>query len=436
MALATQCPHCHTTFRVAHDQLKLRAGLVRCGACKQIFNGIENLMRLEEKVSAAVPPDTSQQAHDAFAPPEPVKAPESPGLPESSVAPEAPAWAPSKPAQSALSSGVGLDFPREANEESHSRQVAAEDEPDSHQNEPAAPQAEAQESVRQDTEDVAADDALSAEGETPAEEDLSGQDDLSDEEAHVDEANVDSETDDISADHPPEDPLLRMTLLDVSSAVPASSSEHPQAYPDPLDQAMEELEHKPLRGTRASLTEKDEDGDDEPSFVRQGRRRQRFGRALRLATATACALLLLTLLAQSAYVFRDQLAARLPSLQPLLLQACAWLDCQVGLPAQIDAVTLDSSELHTMASNSETLALSVLLRNQSAVAQTWPHLELTLNDAAEKPLIRRVFAPSEYLPSDISARLGFPARSEQPVRLFFELEGVKASGYRVYLFHP
>ncbi|HVL76980.1 MAG TPA: MJ0042-type zinc finger domain-containing protein, partial [Noviherbaspirillum sp.] len=43
MALATQCPHCRTTFRVAHDQLKLRAGLVRCGACKQIFNGIENL---------------------------------------------------------------------------------------------------------------------------------------------------------------------------------------------------------------------------------------------------------------------------------------------------------------------------------------------------------------------------------------------------------
>jgi predicted Zn finger-like uncharacterized protein len=28
MALATRCPHCQTTFRVANDQLKLHAGLV------------------------------------------------------------------------------------------------------------------------------------------------------------------------------------------------------------------------------------------------------------------------------------------------------------------------------------------------------------------------------------------------------------------------
>ncbi|MBR7799354.1 DUF3426 domain-containing protein [Undibacterium fentianense] len=44
MALATQCPHCLTSFRVANDQLKLHAGMVRCGACKQTFNGIEHLL--------------------------------------------------------------------------------------------------------------------------------------------------------------------------------------------------------------------------------------------------------------------------------------------------------------------------------------------------------------------------------------------------------
>lgn len=44
MALATQCPHCYTSFRVANDQLKLHAGLVRCGSCKQTFNGIEHLL--------------------------------------------------------------------------------------------------------------------------------------------------------------------------------------------------------------------------------------------------------------------------------------------------------------------------------------------------------------------------------------------------------
>ncbi|MGH8807184.1 MAG: MJ0042-type zinc finger domain-containing protein, partial [Noviherbaspirillum sp.] len=62
MALATQCPHCHTTFRVAHDQLKLRAGLVRCGACKQIFNGIENLLRSEEAEQVNTPASLPQAA--------------------------------------------------------------------------------------------------------------------------------------------------------------------------------------------------------------------------------------------------------------------------------------------------------------------------------------------------------------------------------------
>src|SRR5690606_23671559 len=61
MALATKCPHCQTTFRVAHDQLKLRAGLVRCGHCKEIFNGIEHLLPPEKPgaKTEAAPPSAS-----------------------------------------------------------------------------------------------------------------------------------------------------------------------------------------------------------------------------------------------------------------------------------------------------------------------------------------------------------------------------------------
>lgn len=50
MLLATQCPFCETTFRVAQDQLTLRDGLVRCSHCKKIFNGIQHL------VTPATPP--------------------------------------------------------------------------------------------------------------------------------------------------------------------------------------------------------------------------------------------------------------------------------------------------------------------------------------------------------------------------------------------
>ena len=48
MALATQCPHCGTMFRVASDQLKLRGGIVRCGACQEIFDGSATLVDLDK----------------------------------------------------------------------------------------------------------------------------------------------------------------------------------------------------------------------------------------------------------------------------------------------------------------------------------------------------------------------------------------------------
>ncbi|MDB5756578.1 MAG: hypothetical protein JWR56_3006, partial [Massilia sp.] len=47
MALATICPHCNTTFRVASDQLKLRGGIVRCGACNEVFDGNAALIDLD-----------------------------------------------------------------------------------------------------------------------------------------------------------------------------------------------------------------------------------------------------------------------------------------------------------------------------------------------------------------------------------------------------
>ena len=41
--LATQCPKCSTQFRVTMAQLELREGKVRCGACREIFNGIDHV---------------------------------------------------------------------------------------------------------------------------------------------------------------------------------------------------------------------------------------------------------------------------------------------------------------------------------------------------------------------------------------------------------
>ena len=49
----TQCPHCSAKFRVRPEQVKLHAGLVRCGACRGIFDAVEHLI---EGILPPMPP--------------------------------------------------------------------------------------------------------------------------------------------------------------------------------------------------------------------------------------------------------------------------------------------------------------------------------------------------------------------------------------------
>ncbi len=51
--MKTRCPGCQTTFRVTPDQLKARAGKVRCGQCQSVFNALDSL--LEDSESATAP---------------------------------------------------------------------------------------------------------------------------------------------------------------------------------------------------------------------------------------------------------------------------------------------------------------------------------------------------------------------------------------------
>jgi predicted Zn finger-like uncharacterized protein len=45
--LFTRCPGCKTIFRVTEPQLELRDGQVRCGHCRTVFNGREELIDLD-----------------------------------------------------------------------------------------------------------------------------------------------------------------------------------------------------------------------------------------------------------------------------------------------------------------------------------------------------------------------------------------------------
>ena len=364
MALATRCPHCRTTFRVVPDQLKLRAGLVRCGACKQIFNGLEQLLPQEDAASATIIPT-----------PTPAPAASTPLVPATPAAKTAQPETEHEPPPSPSAASVSDDF-RQPGESGN-------------------------------------------------------------------------------------DPLLRMTLMDFSEFERAKEARAAEAghtddetlshaeeeETNELNQDIEHLQHMlrndPKRAASLRKMEQEPAGKvpetpevPEPAFVQQARRQARIGRSRQLAMRAASVLLLISLLGQSAYAFRDQLAAWLPQSASLLAQGCAMLGCTVGLPAQIDSVSIESSELQALAGSQDTFVLATLLRNRSTTPQTWPHIELTLNDASERAIVRRVIGPRDYLASAQEITRGLAANSEQPVKVFFELAQLKASGYRVYLFYP
>lgn len=402
MALATKCPHCQTTFRVAHDQLKLRAGLVRCGHCKEIFNGIEHLL----------PPEKPGAKTEA--------------APSAATLPAPPAEVPSQAASEQQPDAP----PREDAEEAYE---AAEDD---------APEASAPET---DVASAASPPASRLAFEIPP--------------------HFEREFPAPAKDDAPTDPLQRMTLMDFAADTDADDKEIDggQQYsraeagasafdahaPDELDEAIEDLQRKPWRRSarnkhKTRRAEKNDEldvddtpdgADEEPSFIRHGRRRQRLGRKLRNFLIAGSGVLFVVAMLQGIYVFRDQLGGLFPQAKPLLTQACELAGCSISLPAQISAVSIESSELQTVANNGDMFVLTTLLRNNSTTPQEWPHIELTLNDGNEKPLLRRVFRPSDYATNE-EIRQGLGPDSERTVRIAFQLQQIKASGYRVYLFYP
>lgn len=523
MALATQCPHCKTTFRVAQDQLKLRAGLVRCGSCKEIFNGIEHLLR-PDSAAPATPPANTKAAEPVTAT-KPVAEPAKPVAPSHHPEVEisedlASAGIPisllaKQPAPKAEpeTAGMQLDFayPDPLPEPESEPEQQQESEPhhivephpelahhadariepnlepnlepgfEPHFDSHATPVVEHRHEPHVEPEAPA----------TPPVEDVAEQE----LEAHAAEAVEFVDYVEVPRTHKepvaeildveenkPVDPLQRMTLVDLSDAdepvdpyiedvedinektykntVPTEEVEPPQPLveePDPLDQVIDELKRKPLRSKKkpkpykrlptqeasqesAPAAEPEIDPDpeehDEPEFVKQGRRAQTVGRTLRIAMGVSSFFLLFGAFGQAAYTFRNQIAERVPETKPILADACVLLNCKVGLPTQIEMISIDSDQLETLSTNKDMSELTMLLRNSSTIAQAWPNLEVTLNDNNNVALSRRVYAPHDYLPVNVDDKKGFAPNSEQAVKMRFDFTGMKPAGYHVGVFYP
>ncbi|MGH8668906.1 MAG: DUF3426 domain-containing protein [Burkholderiales bacterium] len=162
-------------------------------------------------------------------------------------------------------------------------------------------------------------------------------------------------------------------------------------------------------------------------------------RRARWAWTLLALLAALALALQAGYRFRSELAASVPAARGPLDAACRLLGCTVPLPRRPDLMSIDSSELQADPRRQGIIVLNAVLRNRARFAQDYPALELTLTDDAERPVLRRVLAPRDYLDSARAAQLlaqGIAPGGEASLRVYLDSSRSSATGYRLYLFYP
>jgi predicted Zn finger-like uncharacterized protein len=114
MALATKCPHCNTIFRVAADQLKLRGGIVRCGACHEVFDGNAALVEPAAKPTPVIP-EVALEAKPAAALPDfAAAAPTAASATSATTAPAIPDYVQGAPVDFELDFADGTEQPQAA----------------------------------------------------------------------------------------------------------------------------------------------------------------------------------------------------------------------------------------------------------------------------------------------------------------------------------
>lgn len=486
MALTTRCPQCGTSFKVVPDQLRVRNGLVRCGACSTVFDGRACLVTAPGAPVASTVPATAPlpssaaavaapvlaapQPHPPAAPiPEPAFTPVSPASPA-----PAPAFTPARPAP--VSSHVtppAIVPPRAAPAEP--RVVLPwEDEPVAPPPGPSMPPA-----VLRSRDDI----RKRAEPEAAIPDDHAEDDDYADDDGEP----FLREPEPPRTAPAPRPPVFRdEPIVATRSGEPTLDWRAGQPRSDVRNEPRHDARHDPRQGPRHEPRhataddfrdderddvrdiERDDEYEDEddldhgahepvlgdtrtryssatdvgrapPEFLDQDRiERSGFMRKL---WGYACLVGLIVLALQLLYAYRTDIANSVPALRPVLEAVCKPLDCTVGYARRRDLISISSSSLQPPAGAAAIddgrtrLVLTVMLHNRHDKPQYWPALVLELNDLSDTVVVRKVLMPENYLtPEQLKGPFG--PQGALKISVPIEVTGVQVNGYQLDKFFP
>ena len=156
-------------------------------------------------------------------------------------------------------------------------------------------------------------------------------------------------------------------------------------------------------------------------------------RGVRRSLAIAALVLIAVLAAQILRHERDRIASGEPALRTVLATLCQWTGCIIAPMRQIESVVIESSSFLRLRGDVYRLAFS--LRNNAAVDIAMPAIELSVTDAQDQALSRRVLLPAEVG----ATSLLLPAGGEWGSKLSLNVKSGGAeriAGYRLLAFYP
>ena len=402
----TQCPHCRTSFRLSRSQLSAARGVVRCGACLEVFNASQRLQQEEDGPQTVAPASLDQPAA-------------APALAQAGTpsAEDDTLW---------IHDDLDLDnldldeelAKLERQEQELARQLKALENLDADAD---ADEAWAEQLLRTES--------RANEGEPPSISPSAS------EPRHQAVAETLSFTPVTSERPAPPSPLAATSLFTDAPEQPERIEPRigDVARPQRNDEVHTLASDTPTPPPRDDYDEPLFELENEPLQLDWQAQRKPWGRWLGWGLLNLIALLALG--GQYVTYNYDELV-RQDRYRPWFEQLCPSLGCT--LPPKVDIEQIKSSNLvvRSHPDFNSALVVDAIIYNRASFAQPFPLLEVRFADINGQPLASRVFKPGEYLSGELAGRTEMPPQVPIHIALDILDPGAQAVNYSLSFRSP
>ncbi len=146
-------------------------------------------------------------------------------------------------------------------------------------------------------------------------------------------------------------------------------------------------------------------------------------------------LLILTAIFQTIYYLRVRVAAEYPQFKPIIVKACEHLKCTVGLPKDLNLITIGDSDMQEDDNYQSLINFTSVIKNNASYPQAYPNIELTLTNTNDQVEIKKIISAKDYLNDDAALKEGMLPNDEKRIKLALFVDDGEVAGYRILLLY-